>query len=681
MIINTLNTNFAYTNGTPASDKRRCNTQRGIQRILGLICFSLLVTVLSGCGADSGVNIIPGSQSATQQQFTIDEKGGTIEYRSTIEDVIVTLTFPPGALSGSTVITIDHAQSYPAGTGLVSGAVFDFGPEGLMFNVPVDISIDYSASMVGALPEENFRIHEASNSGWIPLLGSVDTVNTIVKASIGGFSIYGLKAIPNGGTDPSSIIPTWYGIQANIFDKFCTGCHNNANPMQGLSWDVDQYSTIVTDGWTSSTGLLEIDPGSPETSYMYLKITGDLSIGGGRMPLGGDALDPALIAVIEQWILDDAPLGVPEDAASGGSTVPGTGGGADTWETIQADILQDRCVICHYNQTSIQMGLSWEADQYDEVVTSGRASIGMPTLKLIEPGSSATSYMAWKINGQGPGGEDIVDKRMPASGPPYLDQVDIGRITAWIDAGAPGMSTAPEPDPSEIIPTWYGIQANILDKYCTGCHSGSSPQAGLSWEVGQYDTIVTGGWTSSTELLEIVPGSPETSYMYLKITDDDSISGSFMPATGTMLDQALIDVIRQWILDGAPLGVPEDATSGGSSGPTYPVGSWMYVWTESLQVCTMCHSPAHSSPRCGDDFDCPPKGIVLTADNYNGVVDGDIVDPGNLNGSELCEMVTESKPDKRMPYGMDPLSQSQLDIIENWIRDDAPLCPDEEVCP
>jgi len=181
-------------------------------------------------------------------------------------------------------------------------------------------------------------------------------------------------------------------------------------------------------------------------------------------------------------------------------------------------------------------------------------------------------------------------------------------------------------------------------------------------------------------MLEIDPGSPENSYLYLKITNDPSISGSFMPATGTMLDPALIAVIEQWILDGAPLGDPADATSGGSTGPAYPVGSWMYVWSESLQVCTICHSQTPSSPRCGDDFDCPPKDVILTSDNYGGVV-GDVVEPFDLGSSDLWDRVTDNDPDKRMPYGMPALSQSQLDIIRAWILDGAPFCPDDEVCP
>ena len=59
------------------------------------------------------------------------------------------------------------------------------------------------------------------------------------------------------------------------------------------------------------------------------------------------------------------------------------------------------------------MGLSWEADQYDTVVTGGLLSGEISSMKIIEPGNSAASYMVWKINGQGPGGEAIVGARMP----------------------------------------------------------------------------------------------------------------------------------------------------------------------------------------------------------------------------------------------------------------------------
>jgi len=578
----TLNAGFAQANGTSASRKSGNIAQRGIERVLLAVLLSAVVMAAGGCSGDSGTNPVPGgSQSTTLQQFTVDQTGGTVAYRSPIQDVTVTLTIPPGALNGSTVITVDHAQNFPAASGLVTGAVFDFGPDGLIFNIAAELSFAYGASIIGGLTETDLRIHQANATSWTPLLGSPDTANNIVSTTINGFSIFGLKTIP----------------------------------------------------------------------------------------------------------------------ATGGTPPPSGGVGTDTWATIQADILQVRCVLCHNNTPSAPLGLSWEADQFDTVVTNGRISSEIPSLKIIEPGNSAASYMIWKINGQGPAGQAIVGLRMPASGPPFLAQADIDRITAWIDAGAPGTGGGTPPggggdpggggttDPTSIIPTWFGVQANILQPFCTGCHGGPSPLAGLSWEVDQYNTIVTNGRLSTeiTSLREVQPSNPDASYMMWKLRGQgpagQAIVGVRMPATGIPLDPALINVIEQWISNGAPLGNPADADSGGSSTPTFPVGSWMYVWTESLQVCTLCHSRTPSSPRCGTDFECPPKDVVLTADNYNGVVDDEEVRPFRLDNSKLWERVTDDDPDKRMPFGLPPLSQRQLDIIRDWINNGAPFCPAGEVCP
>jgi hypothetical protein len=243
------------------------------------------------------------------------------------------------------------------------------------------------------------------------------------------------------------------------------------------------------------------------------------------------------------------------------------------------------------------------------------------------------------------------------------------------------------PNPSAIVATWYGVQANILQKYCTMCHSGATPPAGLSWEVGNYAAIVTNKHMSTeiTTMQEVNPNNPDLSYMVWKLRGQgpagQAIQGVRMPATGIPLDPALIDVIVKWIQAGAPLGVPSDAAAGGGGGPKYPVGSWMYVWTEALQICTMCHSRTPSSPRCGKDFSCPPKGVVLTSDNYQGVVNGKEVEPGRPDNSEMWRRVSSNDPSERMPFGLPALSQTQLDIIRNWILDGAPLCPTGATCP
>jgi hypothetical protein len=73
--------------------------------------------------------------------------------------------------------------------------------------------------------------------------------------------------------------------------------------------------------------------------------------------------------------------------------------------------------------------------------------------------------------------------------------------------------------------------------------------------------------------------------------------------------------------------------------------------------------------------------VVLTADNYYSVVDGNTVAPFDLDRSILWNRVTEVDPEKRMPLGYEALTQTQLDTIQNWIEDGAPFCPENMVCP
>lgn len=78
-----------------------------------------------------------------------------------------------------------------------------------------------------------------------------------------------------------------------------------------------------------------------------------------------------------------------------------------------------------------------------------------------------------------------------------------------------------------------------------------------------------------------------------------------------------------------------------------------------ISKCSMCHNPSN-----------PSDGIVLTS--YESVMNSDVVEPGELEGSDLWERVTESDPSKVMPRPpAQPLSAAELDIIERWIQQGA----------
>ena len=50
----------------------------------------------------------------------------------------------------------------------------------------------------------------------------------------------------------------------------------------------------------------------------------------------------------------------------------------------------------------------------------------------------------------------------------------------------------------------------------------------------------------------VEPGDPDNSYLIQKLEGAPGIMGSRMPQGGPFLDQATVDMIRQWIMDGAP---------------------------------------------------------------------------------------------------------------------------------
>ncbi len=53
-------------------------------------------------------------------------------------------------------------------------------------------------------------------------------------------------------------------------------------------------------------------------------------------------------------------------------------------------------------------------------------------------------------------------------------------------------------------------------------------------------------------VLRVAPMDPDNSYLIRKLEGAAGITGAQMPLGGPALDQAVIDEIRQWIMDGAP---------------------------------------------------------------------------------------------------------------------------------
>jgi hypothetical protein len=109
-------------------------------------------------------------------------------------------------------------------------------------------------------------------------------------------------------SSPVVIGPTLNQIQAVVFTPTCAtaGCHSGATPPQGLNLEAgNSFGSLVGIASSEVPAILRVAAGDPDNSYLIQKLEGTASVGA-RMPFGGAALDPAVIAEIRQWITDGA---------------------------------------------------------------------------------------------------------------------------------------------------------------------------------------------------------------------------------------------------------------------------------------------------------------------------------------------------------------------------------------
>ena len=105
--------------------------------------------------------------------------------------------------------------------------------------------------------------------------------------------------------------------------------------------------------------------------------------------------------------------------------------------------------------------------------------------------------------------------------------------------------------PLPLAPTFASIQQNVFTPFCTTCHAGASAPVGLRLdEASSYAALVNTASVEVPALRRIRPGDPDASYLIQKIEGRAAVGGC-MPLGQPALPQATIDVIRQWVADGA----------------------------------------------------------------------------------------------------------------------------------
>ena len=120
-----------------------------------------------------------------------------------------------------------------------------------------------------------------------------------------------VKSPTEPGPAPGGVTAlTFTQIQTQIFTPVCAkaGCHAAGSSPSGLVLEAGQsYGYLVGRAAAENCALYRVEPGNPDRSYIILKLRGDPSITGERMPLGGPYLTSDQIEGIAAWIRAGAP--------------------------------------------------------------------------------------------------------------------------------------------------------------------------------------------------------------------------------------------------------------------------------------------------------------------------------------------------------------------------------------
>jgi hypothetical protein len=184
----------------------------------------------------------------------VGQRAGTAGGTINLAGGNVTLTLPPGALPNDIFLTVVPATNLPSGgPNPIPGTAWDFGPDGLVFDKPVTMTIKYDpANLPQGTDESELRIHKLVNGSYVQVdAGSVDVVNHTLSAPVNGFSIYvGLtRRFP--GSQQDLVGPAVPAIE--VFDP-SSGTYQSALAIDASSADVSVRTRITMTDNISGVG-------------------------------------------------------------------------------------------------------------------------------------------------------------------------------------------------------------------------------------------------------------------------------------------------------------------------------------------------------------------------------------------------------------------------------------------
>ncbi len=116
------------------------------------------------------------------------------------------------------------------------------------------------------------------------------------------------------------------------------------------------------------------------------------------------------------------------------------------------------------------------------------------------------------------------------------------------DAGHDAPQPHPLPPIPSCSPTFESIRTNIIVPTCALplCHIGTD--SFLELVPGEPEKMLIGVPANCGDWMRVVPGDPERSYLWHKLTRDRPDCGDRMPWGYERLPDKALDCIRDWIL-------------------------------------------------------------------------------------------------------------------------------------
>ena len=344
-----------------------------------------------------------------------------------------------------------------------------------------------------------------------------------------------------------------------MFEPSCNSCHVGATAPLGLRLDAaNAYAMLVGVASVQEPSLLRVDPGSPDDSYLIRKLEGTASTGG-QMPLGAAPLPQADIDVIRQWITDGAqppPGPAPADPIRLSSLDPLPESEVPMLPMSIMAVFDRELNAATVDATTFLVersggdGTFGDGNEVAIVPVSVTVPAMNPQTAVFDMSTTTPVNDTYQVTLAGTGATVIMD----------LDGNSLdGEFSGTFPSGdgTQGGNFVAEFTVAAIEPTLTSIQDNLFTPVCSGCHTGPSggPLPGgldLTSLSMSFMDLVNVASIQDPGLDRVEPGDPDNSYLIQKL-EGTAAFGNRMPPFGSAVDQGTIDVVRQWITDGASM--------------------------------------------------------------------------------------------------------------------------------